>query len=61
MCKYCEINAFLEDENLVGVVDGDLKQLEFSIWPQDYDEEGYPVQASSIFNIEYCPMCGRKL
>ena len=61
MCEYCEINAFLEDENLLGVVDGDLKQLEFSIWPRDFDEDGTAIQASSVFNIEYCPMCGKKL
>ena len=60
MCKYCEsdyeVNLLSAKEN-----DADVKMFKNRIWLKAYSFLDDPLNDYEEIEINYCPMCGRKL
>ena len=60
MCKYCEsdyeVNLLSAKEN-----DADVKMFKNRIWLKAYSFIDDPLNDYEEIEINYCPMCGRKL
>ena len=64
MCEYCKGNVWdretIESDNLMEYIVGDKKLL-IASWTPAYDGHNAECNWEAEFEINYCPMCGKKL
>lgn len=67
MCKYCEEQK-IGKENFIGVFNSKRRKMKMEIFREtiyftiiDYQKDTPNKRKDYVVNINYCPMCGKKL
>ncbi len=63
MCKYCDkgISTLFEDKYTKVKIVNNGSSVYCEIENTRYFEDGFTSTGNDFFDIEYCPICGRKL